>query len=293
MSSSPHGTWPSPLTPQLVVAGARGVSELQVDGEDLCWLELRPDEGGRSVVVRRRRDGGVGDASPPGSNVRTRVHEYGGGSYLSAGGTIYYSELTDQRVYRLDPGSGQPVPITPEPARPSGLRYAAFRLTADGRYLVCVRESHLGDSATEVVNEVVAVPTDGGAEPVVLASGRDFYASPVLSPDGRHLAYVTWDHPNMPWDETEVVVAELDGLAITGARTAAGGAGTGESVMAPAFAPDGTLHLLSDRTGWWNLHRADADGRLTNLAEVAVELGQPAWWLGWWTSRPVHFGVFP
>ncbi len=280
MSTRPYGSWPSPLTPQLVVSGARGVSELQVDGEDLCWLELRPDEGGRTVVVRRRPDGSVEDASPAGSNVRTRVHEYGGGSYLSVGGTLYYSEFADQRLYRLDPGAEQPVPITPEPVRPSAVRYAAFEPTPDGRHLICVRENHLGDTATEVVNEIVAIPADGSSDPVVLASGHDFYANPKLSPDGRRLAYVTWDHQNMPWDETEVVLADLNGLEVTASRTVAGGPGAAESVMAPTFAPDGTLHLLSDRTGWWNLYRLDADGSLTNLAEVAVELGQPAWVLG-------------
>jgi dipeptidyl aminopeptidase/acylaminoacyl peptidase len=283
--TAPFGTWRSPITPQLVVAGARGISELQPDGEDLCWLELRPDEGGRTAIVRRSADGTVHDVTPPGANVRTRVHEYGGGSYLVRGGVTWYVDFADQRLRRLDPGSNEPRPITPEPEQPGALRYADLDCTADGRHLVAVRERHEGPAATDVVNEIVAIPADGAGDPVVLASGRDFYASPRLSPDGRSLAYVCWDHPSMPWDATEVRVATLDGTSVVAERAVVP-AEAGESAIMPAWSPQGTLHLVSDRPHpdragrWWNLHALDTDGTLTNLLPIEADLGQPSWQLG-------------
>jgi dipeptidyl aminopeptidase/acylaminoacyl peptidase len=324
MTTAPHGTWTSPLTPQVVVAGARSVRELQVDGETLSWLELRPDEEGRTAIVRRGADGTVADVTPTGSNVRTRVHEYGGGSYLVTGGVTWYVDFADQRVHRLDPGSAEPRPITPDPGQPAAVRYADFAPTPDGSHLLCIRETHHGPAATDVVNEVVAIPADGAGEAVVLATGRDFYASPSISPDGRLLTYVSWDHPNMPWDATEVVLADLDGLVASNPRPVAGGtrdsapsrapseaagrrdgtpgaggtpAGTTvgataagadsgsraperESAILPRFSPASELHLVSDRSGWWNLHRLETDGTLTNLLPIEADLGQPGWQLG-------------
>jgi dipeptidyl aminopeptidase/acylaminoacyl peptidase len=283
---APFGTWRSPLTPQLVVAGARAISELQVDGDDVCWLELRPDEGGRTTVVRRRADGVVVDVTPAEANVRTRVHEYGGGSYLVRDGVTWYVDFADQRVRRCDGSGGTPVPITPEPPEPAALRYADFALTPDGGHLVCVRERHDGPAATDVVNEIVAIPSEGDGEPVVLATGRDFYASPKLSPDGRELAYVTWDHPDMPWDATEVRVATLDGTSVVAEHTVAGGGTSRESAILPAYDAAGHLHLITDRRThglpgrWWNLHRVKTDGTLKNLLPIEADLGQPGWQLG-------------
>jgi hypothetical protein len=276
---SPYGTWRSPLTAEVAVQGARELAEVSVDGEDVCWLEQRPDEGGRTAVVRRSADGAVADLSPPGADVRTRVHEYGGGPYLVAGGTLYFVEDGDQRLRRLDPGAREPVLLTPEPPSPGSVRYADMVLTPDGRHLICVRETLVGPGAADAIDELVAVPTTPGAgEPVVLASGRDFYASPRLRPDGRQLAYVAWDHPDMPWDGATVELADLGGLAVTATRRVAGGGG--ESAILPAFSPDGVLHLVTDRTGWWNLYAVAPDGSLRNLAPLEVELGQPPWELG-------------
>lgn len=279
MATAPHGTWPSPITAQLVVAGARTATEVQVDGDDIYWLELRPDQSGRTAIVRRAADGTVSDVAPAEANVRTRVHEYGGGSYLAAGGVLFYVEFADQRLRRLDPGAVAPQLITAEPDEPAAVRYADFTLTRDETHLVCIRETHHGPAATDVVNEIVALPSDGRGDVHILAAGRDFYASPRLSPDGRRLAFVAWDHPAMPWDETEVVLADLEGLTVTGSRTVAGGA-QAESAILPAFSPDSVLHLVSDRTGWWNLYRVDGDAALTNLAPLDVDLGQPGWQLG-------------
>ena len=192
-----------------------------------------------------------------GVNARTRVHEYGGGSYALGGDALFFSDFADQRLYRQDPGPATPRPITPEPPAPAAHRYADACPTPDGRLLVCVRERHHDG---EVVNELVAVPTDGGGEPVVLAAGRDFYASPRVSPDGRRLAWLEWDHPNMPWDGTELRLAELAGDALAGDPVTVAG-GPEESVVQPEWSPDGVLHLVSDRTGWWNLYRVRPEGR--------------------------------
>ena len=224
---APYGSWRSPIGADLVAAGGVALDEVRGAGEAVLWLEGRPLEGGRQVVCRALPGGQGGtaeDVTPEGFNVRTRVHEYGGGAYAVHGTTVLFANFGDQRLYRHDPGR-PPRPITPEPPAPAVHRYADASLTPDGRLLVCVRERH---EHGKVTNELVALPADGGAPPVLLASGRDFYASPRCSPDGRRLAWLEWDHPNMPWDATELKIAELDaGAAATVAD------GPGESIFQP------------------------------------------------------------
>jgi len=294
----PYGTWPSDLTPDLLVSGATGLTELRLDGHRRCWIELRPDEGGRQVVAAEAvagDDGPNGDAppgtvelTPPDTNARTRVHEYGGGSYLAAEDVIWFTDFADQRLYRREPGEG-PVAITPEPSAPAALRYADLELTPDERWLLAVRERHDGETAEEVSNELVAIPAAGDGEVVVLADGYDFVAAPKVSPAGDRMAYVGWNHPNMPWDDTSLVVADLvevDGVPrLANPAVLAGAPGMSESVMAPAWSPDGVLHVLRDASGWWNLYRLtdDAPGSAAqwqNLAEVEQDLGAPGWQLG-------------
>ena len=289
--TAPYGTWPSQLTPELLVAGAKGLSELQIDGDRVCWLESRPSEAGRQAIMQRDAAGRITELTPPDANARTRVHEYGGGSYLAAAGVVWFTDHADQRIYRLEPvtGDGDPGParaISPVPSEPAALRYTELQLSPDGRWIVCVRERHDGPTADDVHNEIVVLPADGAGddEVRVLCRGRDFYAAPRLHPDGTSLAFIAWDHPNMPWDDTELVVCDVredgDGLLqASEPRSIAGGSGAGESLLAPAWSPDGVLHVISDRSGWWNLHRVDDDG-LHNLAEVAVELGAPHWQFG-------------
>ena len=226
------------------------------------WLERRPKDEGRTTLVH---DGH--DVTPPTVNVRTRVHEYGGGAWFLHGDTAFFSNFDDQRLYRLDPGL-DPRPITPEPPDPGSVRYADGRVSPDGQLIVCVRETH-GDD--EPANELVALPADGEGEARVLASGRDFYSFPRISPDGATLAWTCWDHPNMPWDGTELWVAPL---ATPGeARLVAGG--ESESIWQPEWSPDGVLHFVSDRSGWWNLYREDAQ-----LTDERAELGYPQWGFG-------------
>jgi dipeptidyl aminopeptidase/acylaminoacyl peptidase len=291
---APHGSWKSPITASLITATGVGLSELWVSGDDVYWREGRPLEQGRGVVVRAamrprgaRQVLGAGqspalageDLTPAGHDVRTRVHEYGGGSYLVHDRTVFFSSFADQRLYHQDPGQA-PRPITPAPETAAGLRYADGRVTAGGRLLICVRERHV--SGREPYDEIVAVPTDGAGAPRVIAGGRDFYAAPRISRDGTRLAWLCWDHPCMPWDGAELWVGRLhaDGT-VTDAELIAGG--VTESIVQPEWAPDGTLCFISERTGWWNLYRArDHAGAwsIEPLAPMEAEIGAPLWGLG-------------
>jgi dipeptidyl aminopeptidase/acylaminoacyl peptidase len=247
-----------------------GLRQITLDGEDVIWNEMRPAEEGRYVVVRRSRDGTT-DVTPPPYSVRTRVHEYGGGAYAVDSGTVYFSNWDDQRLYRQDPGA-EPWPLTPE----GDMRYADCAVDRHRGRLICVREDHT--SGGEPRNELVSIDLEGDEAPGVMSSGNDFYASPRLSPDGSRLAWLTWNHPNMPWNGTELWVGELrsDGsLGPTG--RVAGGAD--ESIFQPQWSPAGVLYFISDRTGWWNLfcHR---DGHVQPLARMEAEFGKPQWVFG-------------
>jgi dipeptidyl aminopeptidase/acylaminoacyl peptidase len=240
------------------------------------WLELRPAEGGRNVIVRADPAAPPVDVTPPGYDARTRVHEYGGGAYVVHGDTVFFTNFLDQRLYRQERG-GDPIPITREPPEAASLRYADMRLGPDGRVIVCVRERHEGGGVP--TNELVAMPADGSAEPSVVAGGRDFYAFPRPSPDGRRLAWIEWDMPRMPWDGTELKVADLGDDATLGEPRAVAG-GPSESIFQPEWSPDGTLHFISDRTGWWNLYRQDGD-HAVDLTPMAAEIGAPMWEFGY------------
>jgi dienelactone hydrolase len=280
---APYGSWASPISVELVSSASVALDELAVDGDAVLWLEGRPLEGGRQVLCRRVPGGEPHDVTGPDVNVRTRVHEYGGGAYVARRGTVFFSNYADQRIYRQDPGE-PPRPITPQGNRaPGSLRYADARLTPDGAWIVCVRESHDGH---KVANELVVLPSDGSAAPRVLRGGRDFYANPRLDPSGRRLAWLEWDHPRMPWDGTELLVAGFDaqGAALEAPRLVAGGAR--ESVFQPEWSPedpdgpDGVLHFVSDRDGWWNLYRVGAGGEAEALAPMDAEFGVPQWVFG-------------
>jgi dipeptidyl aminopeptidase/acylaminoacyl peptidase len=279
---APYGSWRSPITSFLVASGQVALRELMFSDGAVYWIEGRPAKQGRSVLVRRRSDGAIADVTPDGYSVHTRVHEYGGGSYAVNSGTVYFSNDADQRLYRQEPGA-QPWPITPEPARPGALRYADGRVAPDGRSMVCVRERH--QSAGEPVNELVVLPTDGSAPPRPIATGHDFFSTPRFSPDGRRLAWLSWDHPNMPWDGTELWTADIaPGGDLSDVRVVAGG--PDESIFQPEWSPEGVLHFVSDRTGWWNLYRA---GQLTPVLAMDAEFGSPQWGFG--LSRYAFLGA--
>jgi dipeptidyl aminopeptidase/acylaminoacyl peptidase len=255
----PYGSWPSPISAPLLVQDAVTVRELLTDGstETLWWLEGRPAEGGRQVIVRWDAGSGATDLVPAGFSARTRVHEYGGGAFsLRPDGEVWFSNQTDQRLWRVRPGA-DPQPVTPEPPQPASVRFA------DGRAGFYVREQHL--SAHDVVNDLVAVSGAGDVE--VVAEGSDFYAAPRPSPDGTRSAWLQWDHPNMPWDGTEL---RVDGQLVAG--------GVDESVVQPRWSPDGRLHWVSDRTGWWNVYSEDDPDR--PVVALAAECAGPLWTFG-------------
>jgi dipeptidyl aminopeptidase/acylaminoacyl peptidase len=270
---APYGAWQSLVRIDDVVGDVIVLGEPWIDGDDVYWLEGRPAEAGRRVLVRAAADGSTADLTPPPFNVRTRVHEYGGGSYVVGGGIVIFSHFGDGRLYRLDPGATEAVPITP----PGPWRYADLRPDVARRRFYAVREDHsAGEGDHEaVVNTIVAVPLDGG-DPVVLMSGPDFVASPRLAPDGMRLCWLEWDHPDMPWDATRLRVALIEPDGSLGESTLAAG-GPDESIVQPEWGPDGTLHLISDRSGWWNLYRIVEGPRLEPLAPMEAEFADPSW----------------
>jgi dipeptidyl aminopeptidase/acylaminoacyl peptidase len=280
---APYGSWKSPITSDLIVSSTVGLEQVALDGEDTYWIETRPAEGGRHVIVQRKADGQTIERTPPGFNARTRVHEYGGGAYAVVGGTLYFSNFDDQRLYRQDPGS-PPRPLTPA----VDLRYADAVSDRHRQRLLSVREDHTA-AGREAVNTVVGLALGGGDGGRVLVSGNDFYAAPRLSPDGTRLAWLAWDHPNLPFDGTELWVGEVgpDGSVGRSERVAGG---PEESVCQPEWSPDGTLYFVSDRSNWWNLYRRQA-GRVEPVGERAAEFARPAWLFGWSTygfASPTH-----
>ncbi|MBI2187668.1 MAG: S9 family peptidase [Acidobacteria bacterium] len=303
---APCGTWASPLSAAGVAAGRLRLSAVQIDGSDIYWVEGRPHEAGRYGLVRRRADGLVEEVVPPGFNVRTRVHEYGGGACLVADGVVYAVNFADQRVYRVG-APGVVEPLTPAGAsaqsapedavnQPGASRgaaggapgwfYADFDIDRRRRHLVCVREDHTQEGR-EPVNTIVSIALDGDplSPAQVLASGCDFYSSPRLGPDGSTLAWLSWRHPLMPWDGTELWVADRDDAgALVHARKVAGG--DRESICQPGWSPDGTLYFVSDRDGWWKLYRSDRsiEPVIVN-APPDAEFGRPEWILGTATWR--------
>jgi dipeptidyl aminopeptidase/acylaminoacyl peptidase len=268
---NPYGLWPSPIDAEQVARQATAYDAVHTSGEAVYWLETRPSQDGRAVLVRWTDDAGAADAVPAGFDVGSRVHEYGGGAYLPAGRTLYACRQSDQRLYRIDE-QRDPVPITPEPPTSASLRYGDLRLVSSAELLVCVRERHQGE---DVVNELVALPVDGSADPWVVASGHDFYAAPRPSPDGRQLAWLTWDRPCMPWDGADLWVADLapDGR-LGPARHVAGG--PQESALQPEWNAEGVLHFVSDHSGWWNLYR-ERHSQVESLLRMAAEFADAPW----------------
>ncbi len=269
---APFGTWISPIDAADAVAGLIGFVEIAHDHSGLYWLEMRPSENGRQVLVRRTSDGSVTDLTPAPFNARTRVHEYGGGALTVRDGVVVVSGFDDQRLNRVGPDG--PAPVTLEPPRPGSVRYADGRILADGLTMVCVRESHPDEG--EAVNEIVSIDLATGAVKV-LATGRDFYAYPRPDPEGRRLAWIEWDHPNMPWDGTELKAADLSAAGLSGVQTVAGG--PAESVFQPEWSPDGGLVFSTDRNGWWNLHRWDGS-EVAPILEMEADFGDALWIFG-------------
>jgi dipeptidyl aminopeptidase/acylaminoacyl peptidase len=269
---APYGSWKSPITADLLASTYVALDELSIDGDDVYWNELRANDKGRNVIVQRKPDGTRTDITPPGFSARTRVHEYGGGCYLVQNGTVYFSNYTDQRLYRQDPGE-DPRPLTP----PVDMRYADGVFDQKRNRIISIREDHTLKTP-QAVNTIVSLDRDRGGEGKVLVSGNDFYSTPRLNPDGSKLAWLTWNHPNMPWDGTELWVADVKPDGSLGKSEKVAG-GLDESIFQPEWSPDGILYFSSDRTGWWNLYRWH-NNRIEPLYPMEGEFGLPQWGFG-------------
>ena len=267
-----YGSWKSPLTSDLIVSGAVGLTLPAIEGEDIYWVELRPTEAGRSVIVKRSASGETVDINPPPFNARTRVHEYGGGDYVVHQGIVYFSNFTDQQIYRAQDNQIEAI------TAPASVRYADAVMDSRRNRLICVREDHSRNNH-EATNTLAAVDLQTGRTGEVLMSGNDFYSSPRITSDGSRLAWLTWNHPNMPWDGTELWIANInDDGSLSDAHRVAGG--YDESIFQPEWSATGDLYFVSDRTGWWNIHRLQQDGTVQNVCRMDAEFGMPQWGFG-------------
>jgi len=272
---SPYGTWKSPITSDLITTDAISLVELAIDGEDIYWIESRPAEGGRYAIMLRDSHERITECIPSDYSARTTVHEYGGGAFTVSEGVIYFANFNDQHLYCQRIG-GKPEVLTPG----DGYRYADLVVDRKQNRLICIREDHTGIG--EPINAIVSVSMNGHDNGTIIIGGNNFYASARLNPEGTKLAYLTWNHPNMPWDGCELWVADIlpDGAPVSSRQRIAGS--TTESIFQPEWSPENVLHFVAETSGWWNLYRLRND-----LAEpiypLNAEFGEPQWVFGMYT----------
>ena len=268
LTVSSYGTWRSPISSALVASRAISLGQIAIDGEDIYWTEMRPTESGRHVIVHQLKNDQL-DLIPPNFNARSRLHEYGGGAFTVADKIVYFSNFDDQRIYCTGP-KNQPQPITPK----GDFRYADSTVDRNRCRIICICEDHT-DPGAEPTNSISSFNINGMEIPKAIVKGNDFYSSPRISPDGNHLAWITWNHPYMPWDETELWIGEFssDGYIDMTYKIAGG---FGESICQPEWSPAGALHFISDKTGWWNLYKLGSNG-VEALTELEAEFGRPHW----------------
>ena len=269
---APYGSWVSPISAEQVVKGGIRTGGLWLDGDDLYWIEGRPNEKGRNVLVRRSPDGSITDVLPAPFDARSRVHEYGGGVCAIGDGRIFFSNGPDNRIYVAE-RSAAPRAITLE----SEIRFADLVLDLRRNRLLAVAEDHT-ESDHNPRTTLMAIPFDAQSPPQELASGYDFYANPRVSPDGSQVCWLCWNHPNMPWDGTELWQAAINADGSLGPATKIAG-GERESIFQPQWSPDNVLHFVSDRSNWWQLYRWQ-DGAAIRLTEQEAEFGMPMWVFG-------------
>jgi dipeptidyl aminopeptidase/acylaminoacyl peptidase len=275
MQLAPFGSWKSPITADSIVADSIGLSSIVLDGTDIYWLESRPQEAGRSVIVRRDANGQIEDITPPEYNVRNRVHEYGGAAYTVVDGRVYFSNNSDNCLYIQDLRSADPKQVS-QLTHDRTKRYADLTIDPHLNRLICVQQEH--DSADfDPLNTIVSISLTPPHHVATLVCGCDFYAAPRLSPDGTKLAWLSWNHPNLPWDGTNLQMATVSNGYISAPNSIAGGAN--ETIFQPQWSSDDTLYFVSDRTGWGNLY-AWSDGKVTPVYELAAEFSLPQWVFG-------------
>lgn len=271
-STNAYGSWESPITAELIVQETISLSQPRFDNQNIYWIEMRPKEGGRNVIVKRCGDGAIFDITPAEFNARTKAHEYGGGDYIVHEGIVFFSNFLDQRLYVQAPGE-MPSPITSE----EDCHYADAVMDKRFNRLICVQEDH-GNNRKGVINSIISIDLKSPHTVKTLISGNDFYASPRISSDGRRIAWITWNHSNMPWDGTELWSADIDAHGdLINKQCLAGG--PEESIFQPEFSPDGELFFVSDISGWWNLYKIH-NGKSVAIIQMQAEFGMPQWVFG-------------
>ncbi len=272
MTVRPFGSWPTPITSELVVRSARLPNGLRVDGDDIWWSEGRPEEAGRMAVLRRAGDGEVTEVVTAPWSARSGVHEYGGGAWWVRDGVLWFVDWASQRLHRVEPG-GEPIALSPEPTVPRGLRFADGDVSPDGATLLCVQEEHHADGR-EATNTIVRLAAHEPGRPEVVVEGADFVSDPRWGPDGSTFCWLEWDHPDMPWDATRLVVDAA------GVRTVVAGGDQREAVGQPTWAPDGSLWFFGDRTGFWSLYRWTPERGVEPMVDLERDIGFPQWVFG-------------
>ena len=269
---SQFGSWASPVSSDLIVNDTVSLGQLSFDGEDIYWIEGRPSDGGRQVLVKHTPDGNTQDITPNPYSCRSLVHEYGGSSYLVTDQTVFFSNYSDQRIY-IQKQHQTPVPITV----PGDFRYADGVYDHKRNRITYVLEDH-SNSQDNPVNSIVSIDPKIIGEVRHLVTGNDFYSSPRINPEATKLAWITWNHPNMPWDGTELWIADLtdDGSLQNSYKIPSG---PSDSILEPTWSPNGVLHFVSDRTGWWNLYKFQS-GKVVPLCPIDAEFTRPPWSLG-------------
>ncbi|WP_346836547.1 prolyl oligopeptidase family serine peptidase [Microbulbifer sp. SAOS-129_SWC] len=270
--TAPYGSWKSDIDADLLVQGSVRLGEASLVDGRYYWLESRPAEKGRSVLVQHCPHNGRRDVIPAPLSIRSKAHEYGGASYLVSGDTVYFALADDQRLYRMPLDNPVPEAITAE----GDYRYADLHLDRRRNRLLCVQEDCSGDGEPRA--RILAIDLDSplGSTPAILAEGADFYSNPALSPDGKQLSFLRWQHPNMPWDATELCLAQLDDDGQPQHTDVAAG-GADESIFQPQWSPEGELFYVSDRSNWWNLYRRGDDKPVWALE---AEFATPQWVFG-------------
>jgi len=272
---SQYGSWESIFTPEKIIEGGLKFNEIRIDNQDIYFLEGRPSESGRSVIIKHNQDGTTTDIIPKKFNSRNTVHEYGGGSFTVKDEIVFFTNWEDQLIYKIS--ADKITPITEPSDIPMGIRYADLTLSNDGKWIFCVRETHVKDK--EAQNEIVAVSTIS-SEIIVLASGRDFYSSPRPNPISNQICWLEWDHPNMPWDGNELYIADFDSQKISNKLKIDGS--TNISIVQPEWTDKGELIYISDDSGWWNLKKY-SDQKISDILNEENDHGGPAWQFGFRT----------